>query len=122
MKVRLKYLGGHPDLVGPRDVNIERQGDNLEIGPLMIPKSRILGLNMDRAHARSGGKAAAGAVVGGLLTGGIGALAGAAIGGRKRDDSTIILTVQDYSGAMISLLFTGPHAQAAYGQLAAMLG
>ncbi len=122
MKVRLKYLGGHPDLAGPRDVDIERQGDSLKIGPLLIPKDRILGLNMDRGHTRSLGKAAAGAAVGAVLTGGIGALAGAVIGGRSRDNSTIVLTVQDWSGAAVNLLLTGPNATVGYSQLAAMLG
>ncbi len=44
---------------------------------------------------RSGGKAAAGAIIGGLLTGGIGLLAGAAIGGRKRRTASFLIQFID---------------------------
>ncbi|UKS85971.1 hypothetical protein JQW68_19190, partial [Pseudosulfitobacter pseudonitzschiae] len=39
---------------------------------------------IDEEKFRSGGKAVVGALVGGVLTGGIGLLAGAAFGGRRR--------------------------------------
>lgn len=42
--------------------------------------------------------AAVGAIAGGVLTGGIGAVAGAAIGGRKKDNSIAVLTVGGNSG------------------------
>lgn len=44
---------------------------------------------------RHGGKAVAGAVIGGVLTGGIGLLAGAAIGGRRRKEGIYIVTFTD---------------------------
>jgi len=44
---------------------------------------------------RNAGKAAAGAVIGGLLTGGIGFLAGAAIGGRRRTDGMYAIVLKD---------------------------
>src|SRR5690625_3666437 len=55
-----------------------------------------LGINKDEAHTRSAGKAATGAIVGGVLTGGVGAVAGAAIGGRRKDTSTFDLSFMDY--------------------------
>ncbi|MGF7049097.1 hypothetical protein J2T13_003605 [Paenibacillus sp. DS2015] len=38
---------------------------------------------------------AAGALIGGVLTGGIGLLAGAAIGGRKKDNSLAVVSFTD---------------------------
>ncbi len=55
-----------------------------------------LGANVEEKHTRSAGKAAAGAIVGGVLTGGLGAIAGAAIGGRKRDDSVFFMDFADF--------------------------
>ncbi|WP_259544513.1 hypothetical protein MHI39_20080 [Heyndrickxia sp. FSL K6-6286] len=45
------------------------------------------GIEWEESAKRSAGKAATGAIVGGVLTGGVGAIAGAAIGGRRRDNS-----------------------------------
>ncbi|TEB05195.1 hypothetical protein Psch_02236 [Pelotomaculum schinkii] len=56
---------------------------------------QVTSVDWEENATRSAGKAAAGAVVGGLLTGGIGLVAGAAIGGRKRDNSTAVLTLLD---------------------------
>lgn len=56
----------------------------------------FLGVHKEERHSRSAGKAAAGAVVGGLLTGGLGAIAGAAVGGRKKDDSIYFMDLIDY--------------------------
>lgn len=50
---------------------------------------------IDADTYRSGGGAALGAVIGGVLTGGIGLLAGAAFGGRKRYDATYLITFKD---------------------------
>lgn len=56
----------------------------------------FLGAHKEERHTRSAGKAAAGAIIGGVLTGGIGAIAGAAIGGRKKDDSSFWIDFADY--------------------------
>lgn len=45
------------------------------------------GFGWNQDSSRSVGKTATGAIVGGVLTGGIGALAGGAIGARKKDTS-----------------------------------
>lgn len=50
---------------------------------------------IDEAKYRSGGKAAAGAIIGGLLTGGIGLIAGAAIGGRRRQTGVYFASLHD---------------------------
>lgn len=56
----------------------------------------FLGAHKEEKHTRSAGKAAAGALIGGALTGGAGAIVGAAIGGRKKDDSTFWIDFADY--------------------------
>lgn len=50
---------------------------------------------IDAEVFRSGGKAAAGAIIGGVLTGGIGFLAGAAYGGRKRKTASYLIHFED---------------------------
>lgn len=52
---------------------------------------------IDEEKYRSGGRAAAGAIIGGILTGGLGFVAGAAIGGRRRKTSTFLVTFKDGS-------------------------
>lgn len=56
----------------------------------------FLGFNKEEKYTRSAGKAAAGAIVGGVLTGGVGAIVGAAVGGRKKDDSVYWIDFADY--------------------------
>jgi len=51
----------------------------------------IIEIGLDQEKYRSAGKAAAGAIIGGVLTGGIGLLAGAAIGGKQRTEHQLHL-------------------------------
>ena len=46
---------------------------------------------------RSAGKAAAGAIIGGVLTGGVGLLVGAAFGGRRRQEGSYLVHFKDGS-------------------------
>lgn len=50
---------------------------------------------LDEETFRHGGKAVAGAVIGGVLTGGIGLLAGAALGGRRRKEGAYLVRFSD---------------------------
>lgn len=50
---------------------------------------------IDEDKYRSAGGAAAGAIIGGVLTGGIGLLAGAAIGGRRRQRAAFVVVFDD---------------------------
>lgn len=50
---------------------------------------------IDEENYRSAGKAAAGAIIGGVLTGGVGLVAGAAIGGRRRGERTFLIAFND---------------------------
>lgn len=63
-----------------------------------VKELRVVAVEWQEGSRRSAGKAAAGAIIGGVLTGGIGLLAGAAIGGRKRDNSIAIIALNDGQG------------------------
>ncbi|MBC1887982.1 hypothetical protein HCA63_06410 [Listeria booriae] len=58
------------------------------------------GFSWNQDSSRSVGKAATGAVVGGILTGGIGAIAGGALGGRKKDTSYATISLLRIPDAM----------------------
>ncbi len=55
---------------------------------------------IDEEQFRSAGKAVAGAAIGGVLTGGVGLLAGAAFGGRRRKTATVFVEFND--GAFVA--------------------
>lgn len=124
-QISLTYLGGHPELKGPLNVGVISKDNSICICRgtnviLSISKSDIVNMTIERASKRSLGKAAIGAAIGGVLTGGIGAIAGAAIGGRKKDDSVIVLTVK-YGPANVDLFFGGDDVSKKYGQFTALL-
>lgn len=126
-KLKLHYLGGHPEFPKAQEVTIERLGHTLKIAAgglfgkgITIPLTDIQGLTMQKGYKRSVGKAAAGAIIGGVLTGGVGAIAGAAIGGRSRDNSVIVLTV-DFDGMSVDLLFTGNNAARQYSAFSSLI-
>jgi hypothetical protein len=91
--VVLEYLGGCPKIKGKK-VKVKKgaEPNTLNIDGTEFP---ITSVQWQEKGERSAGKAAVGAVVGGLLTGGIGMIAGAAIGGRKKDVSTAVIGLRD---------------------------
>lgn len=96
-RVVLEVIGGQnlfPKSMG----NVYTMKETKVDGVVDIKKEKyyFLGFDNTLSHERSVGKAATGAIVGGVLTGGIGAVAGAAIGGKKKDTSTAQLTFVDY--------------------------
>lgn len=60
---------------------------------IFIPKEDITEIGLNQETYRSAGKAATGAIIGGVLTGGIGFIAGAAIGGKRRKENELTLVV-----------------------------
>lgn len=58
---------------------------------------------IDSDAYRSAGGAAVGAIVGGVLTGGIGLIAGAAFGGRKRQNASYLIKFDDGEHAAIEI-------------------
>jgi len=121
--VQLKYLGGHPEYPYQGNITVIKEGNCitfLGINRPTIPVSSIKNVSLQKGSSRSIGKAAAGAIVGGVLTGGIGAVAGAALGGRKKDDSLLVVTV-DYHGMDIELIFGGDNVTSKYSQFMGLL-
>lgn len=55
----------------------------------------LLNIQTVEQYKRSVGAAAVGGIAGGLLLGGVGAIAGGAIGGRRKDDNSYVITLQD---------------------------
>ncbi|MDN4093563.1 hypothetical protein QYF48_12130 [Brevibacillus agri] len=96
---KFEYLGGHPSLVAG-EITVWKDEKNALIlqqntGNPYKYKIQVIHVEWDEQGQRSLGKAAAGAIVGGVLTGGIGLIAGAAIGGRKKDNSIAIVRYKD---------------------------
>jgi len=126
-RVHLTYLGGHPDLPRRQSVGIERQGDNINLyvsykdEPIAnIPLSTVKSVKLERASSRSLGKAAGGAIIGGALAGPVGLIAGGALGGHKKKDSVIVVTVQ-YGSAELEVLFGGENAERNYPKFVQLL-
>lgn len=59
----------------------------------------------DADEYRSAGGAAAGAIIGGILTGGLGLIAGAAIGGRRKRTASFVVAFRD--GIVVAFHETG---------------
>ena len=126
MSVELEYLGGHPNISRTGTCAVSREGDRLVIktggvfssSMVGIPVQNVTGLQLEKRDGRSLGKAVAGTVIGGALTGGIGALAGLAIGGRRHDQSVILMGV-NIDGRQFTLAFHGDPRK--YAQLGSLL-
>lgn len=87
----IEHVGGLPNLPANTTINIIQgiEKNTLSLSGNLITVTK---LEWGEKAARSVGKAATGAIVGGLLTGGLGLIAGAAIGARKKDVSVITLS------------------------------
>ncbi|MGE7191739.1 hypothetical protein [Lysinibacillus fusiformis] len=92
--LKFEYLGGHRGLKG-KEIRIAKgkETNELYIETLEV---KLLDYQWGEKSMRSAGKAATGAVIGTVLTGGLGGLAvGAAIGGKKKDNSTLTLAFEE---------------------------
>jgi len=97
-KVTLEIVAGNA-LVSGKKVTVSKgktPGKLLFNVTLKVCKEfSVVGIDWEEKETRSAGKAAAGAIAGGFLTGGWGLLAGAALGGRKQDNSTAVLELEE---------------------------
>lgn len=96
-KVILNVVAGNKLVAGKRVTLTETNEPGVvhfQAGIRRGEKYKVVSANWGEKSERSAGKAALGAITGGLLTGGVGAIAGAAIGGRKKDVSTAVLILE----------------------------
>lgn len=88
---------------------------------VLIDNDEIVNISLDEKSKRSLGKAAAGAVIGGVLTGGIGLVAGGLFGGRKKDVSNVYITISANGREIDIILKAGKQAENIYAAIAAIL-
>ncbi len=108
-----KYELGFPDIKGINHVVIQFHPDHVEFKILsgfiskkvIIKPNDIIEVGLNQESYRSSGKAATGAIVGGILTGGIGLIAGAAMGGKRRKENQLHLVV-NYMGTDCQVIIT----------------
>lgn len=91
-EIKLEYIGGMPGVKG-KEIKISK---NQQTGVTGIngKEVQIVGLDWQESSQRSAGKAAAGAIVGSVLAPGVGTIAGAALGGRRKNTSKAVLSVK----------------------------
>ena len=125
-----KYELGFPDIKGTNPVVIQFRPDEVEFKILVgfsskkvtLKSDDIIEVGLNQESFRSGGKAAAGAVIGGILTGGIGLLAGAAMGGRRRKENQLHLVV-NYMGTDCDIVITpSKNIPTIYAELKKLMG
>lgn len=66
-------------------------------------KMKITKIEWEHKEGRSAGGSAVGAIGGGLLAGPLGLIAGAAIGGRKKDVSTAVVSFEDVGDVLVRI-------------------
>jgi hypothetical protein len=99
------YEMGFPDISGPKNILFQFTDTHLELKivhifssiKIIIKPDDIIEIGLNQETYRSAGKAAAGAIIGGVLTGGIGLLVGAALGGKRRKEGELTFIV-NYKG------------------------
>lgn len=102
----VEYLGGYPQWPTPCKVNFSIEGSSILLRKgsetFKLTKEDIVAISNEKSGHRSVGKTAAGALVGGVLTGGIGLIVGGALGARKKNTSEVFVSYK-YNGAELTL-------------------
>ena len=124
MEYNVKYLIGYPGWDKPAPVTLIIEKGSLRITQpissgknLIVQGKDILDVSFDAQSKRSGTRAATGALIGGVLTGGIGLLAGAAIGARAKDKSELTLLFNENGRERIITLQTKDKTNAVFNAL-----
>lgn len=108
-----KYLSGLPDIRGNQATQVEFKGYRVEIRisrlfssnkVLILKTDDIIEIALNKDVYRHVGHTAAGAIVGSALAGGIGLIAGAAMGGQRRTKNQLYLIVR-YNNALCDIVF-----------------
>jgi hypothetical protein len=124
----IEYKGGHPDIIKPcsvsvtvddfyKEIILKGTGFYSIIEKAVIKVSDIISISFDEKSKRSIGRTAAGAVIGGVLTGGIGLLVGGAIGAARRDISNLFITANINGRERVIILKAGKQADEIYAAI-----
>ncbi len=125
MEANVKYIIGYPGWDNKRDVTVLISNGVIRInslspkGDIYINANDITDISFDAKSKRSGTRAATGALIGGVLTGGIGLLAGAAIGATAKDKSEILLKFKEGNSEREVLLLTKDKTNMIYNEIKA---
>ena len=125
MEANVKYIIGYPGWDKKRDVTVLISNGVIRInslspkGDIYINAKDITDISFDAKEKRSGTRAATGALIGGVLTGGIGLLAGAAIGAAAKDKSEIFLKFMEGNSEREILLLTKDKTNMIYNEIKA---
>lgn len=119
------YELGFPDIKGPQKLLLEFKQNELVLilskgfssRKLSFTPNDILEVGLNQEAYRSAGKAVTGAVIGGILTGGIGFLAGAAIGGKRRKEDQLHLIINYHNTACNIILTPSKNTSSIYNEL-----
>jgi len=127
----IDYQGGHPELPLPKTINIEVDTtlklfnllfvDGSKLKRIPVKSEDIIDISLEEKSSRSVGKTATGAIVGGLLTGGIGLIAGAAIGASKKNQSMLYISFKYLEHDLTIILKTGKKTNELYSALIGLL-
>ena len=127
---KLEYKGGHPGFAKPCTVDLEIEKDGIRLRSLnfmdsrasvKIDKTDIVHISFEEKGSRSVGKTAVGAVVGGVLTGGLGLIAGGALGAMKKNVSNLHITINHHNREYEVIIKAGKKAAEIYGAIANIL-
>ena len=120
MAYKVKYIIGYPGWDNKVSVEVSANKGVVRIyepifkKEILINGQDILDISFDAKSKRSGARAATGALVGGILTGGIGVLAGAAIGASAKDKSEITMLFNENGRERQLLLQTKEQTNAVF--------
>lgn len=128
MQYTIDYLGGHPLMNKPEAIYITINADYKAIyfrpksswsttKPVTIESSEIVSIDFEKQTSRSAGKAVTGALIGGVLTGGIGLLVGGALGAHKKNNSELYITIVYNERNFTIALKTGKYTDKIYSEI-----
>lgn len=124
MEAKVRYVIGYPGWDKPSNVKVVINEGVVRIidasyppKDIYINAKDILDISFDAKFKRSGARAATGALIGGVLTGGIGLLAGAAIGAKAKDKSEMVILFNEDGREREVLLQTKEHTNAVFNAI-----
>ncbi|MED3571978.1 hypothetical protein [Cytobacillus praedii] len=116
--MKLDLLKGVPGIQGKKVSLFKTKTPGLvkfQAGLSLQVKKTVSSIEWDYQEGRSAGKAAVGAIGGGVLLGPLGLIAGAALGGKKNEVSTAVINFEE--GGYILVRMTAKECEALHSWL-----